>query len=143
MRGVKVCNNNLQPLFSFSPSIIKNFWLKWLLQQVSEARKKNPKASKWGRSPLGQCLLPGKTGAEDIKPLFCYLLSTSVWDRSWIPLSATQQHFQRFHHSTLPLRTKPKAPAEMQDMTQHTLRQPHFAAHRLIMNLLDLRNPGA
>lgn len=88
-----------------------------------------------GRSPLGQHLLPGKLDTEDIETLFCYWLSTSMWDQSWIPLSATHQHFQRFHRIKLLLRTKLKAPAETLDATQHTLQQPHFAAHRLIRNL--------
>lgn len=43
MCGVKVYNNNLQPLFSFSASRIKRFfWLKCGLQQMSEASKKKP-----------------------------------------------------------------------------------------------------
>jgi len=94
MGGVKVRSNNLQPLFSFSASLIKNLLAEITIAAgVQRQGKKTKKrianctvqgASVWGASGKKSSratLAPRQAGCRGYRAV---ILSTSVWDQSWI-----------------------------------------------------------
>lgn len=153
MCSVKVCNNILQLLFSFSASITKKFLAKMTIAASIWSQKKKKKKRKanctaqgafvWGASGKKSSratLAPRQAGCRGYRDI---ILLLAVHLRVGSKLDSFICHAPaRSEISWHQITSQDQTERTSWNMTQHTLWQPHFAPHHLITNLFNLRNPG-